>query len=122
MVGQLRFNICELEDSRDANEDIKDLKVRIEEKIPEALQYSCLYWSNHLHMTPKNDNWHALGLGSLKKFFEGLWPLFWIEVLSIMGVVPIGAPSLRKIISWVKVSTAPAHPRLHSRTILIWCR
>jgi WD40 repeat protein len=59
-------------------------------------------------MTPNNDNWHALGLGgSLKKFFEGLYPLFWIEVLSIMGMVPIGAPSLRRIISWVKVSTAP---------------
>ena len=119
MVGQLCFNICKLEDSRDANADIKDLKSRIEENIPEVLQYSCLYWSNHLSMTSMNDNWRALGLGSLKIFFEGLCPLFWIEILSIMGMVPIGARSLRKIISWVKVSTAPAELCVYSRMFLI---
>ena len=114
MVGQLRFNICELEDSRLANTDVKDLESRIERNISEPLQYSCLYWSNHLSMTPDHDNWRVLGLGSLRKFFEGLSPLFWIEVLSILGMVPIGAPSLRRIISWVKVSRALAHIRLHS--------
>ena len=122
MVRQLRFNICGLEDSRLANADIKDLEWRIEQNISEPLQYSCRYWSNHLYLTPSNDNWPVLGLGSLKKFFEGLTPLFWIEVLSIMGMVPIGAPSLRRMISWVKVSTAPAHLCLHFRMILIWCR
>ena len=104
MVGQLRFNICKLEDSRLANEEVKDLESRIEQNISEPLQYSCLYWSNHLSKTPDNDNWQALGLGSLRRFFEGFSPLFWIETLSILGMVPIGAPSLRRIISWVKVS------------------
>jgi RecA/RadA recombinase len=108
MVGQLRFNICKLEDSRLANADIKDLQSRIERSIPESLQYSCLYWSTHLCMTPNNDGRHVLGFRGLKKFFEGLCPLFWIEVLSIMRMVPIGAPNLRRVISWVKVSTAPA--------------
>ena len=113
MVGQLHFNICELEDSRLANADIKDLELRIEQKIPQPLQHSCLYWSNHLSKTPNDDNWQALELGSLKKFFEGLRPLFWIEVLSVMGMVPIGAPSLRSSISWVKVSRALARLCLH---------
>ena len=119
MVGQLRFNICELEDSRLANADVKDLESRIERYISEPLQYGCLYWSNHISKTPDHDDWRALGLGSLRKFFEGLSPLFWIEVLSILGMVPIGAPSLRRIISWVKVSRALAHLCLHSRMILI---
>jgi hypothetical protein len=119
MVRQLRFNICKLEDSRVANADIEDLESRIEQMIPQPLQYSCLYWSNHLSSAPNNDNWRALGLGSLKKFFEGLCPLFWIEVLSILGMVPMGAPSLRRILSWAKVSRALAHIRLHSRMILI---
>ena len=119
MVGQLRFNICELEDSRVANADIKDLESRIEQKIPQTLQYSCLYWSNHLSKTPSNDCQQALGLGSLKKFIEGLSPLFWMEVLSVLGMVPIGAPSLRSVRSWVKVSRALAHLRLHSGLILI---
>ena len=119
MIGQLRFNICELEDSRLANADVKDLESRIEQNISEPLQYSCLYWSNHLSKTLDHDNWRALGLGSLRKFFEGLCPLFWIEVLSILGMVSIGAPSLRRILSWVKVSRALAHLRLHSEMILI---
>ena len=46
-----------------------------------------------------------LVLGSLKEFFEGLYPLFWVEVLSIMGTVPIGVPSPRGLLSWVRVST-----------------
>jgi hypothetical protein len=106
MVRQLRFNICGLEDSRLSNADIKDLPSRIIENIPDCLQYSSLYWSNHLCFTPDNNDgrWE-----SLKKFFDGLCPLFWIEVLSILGMVPIGAPSIRSVISWAKVSPAPAY-------------
>jgi hypothetical protein len=106
MVQQLRFNICELEDSRLANEDIPDLPTRIKENISDALQYSSLYWSDHLCSTLDNGNpavWRIL-----EEFFAGLYPLFWIEVLSIMGRVPIGVPSLRRVISWAKVSAAQA--------------
>jgi len=106
MVNHLSFNICKLEDSRLANADIKDLQSRIQENISDPLQYSVLYWSNHLCFTPDIGNRHVWE--HLKEFFEGLYPLFWIEVLSIMGMVPIGAPSLRRVISWAKVSTAPA--------------
>ena len=105
MIGQLRFNICNLEDSRLANADVKDLQSRIEQNISDPLQYSCLYWSNHLCFSPSHSNHDPRVLGNLKEFFEGLHPLFWIEVLSIMGMVPIGAPSLRRVISWAKVST-----------------
>jgi len=104
MVDQLRFNICKLEDSRLANVDIEDLPSRINENIPDPLQYSALYWSHHICFTPNNGD--QLVWGGLKGFFEGLCPLFWMEVLSIMGKVPIGAPSIRRAITWVKVSTA----------------
>ena len=104
MVEQLRFNICKLEDSRLANVKIENLQSRIEANISNALQYSCLYWSNHLSFHPRNDDRRVLE--GLKKFFEGLYPLFWIEVLSLMGMVPIGVPSLRRVKStWVKAST-----------------
>ena len=110
MVTQLRFNICKLEDSRLANADIKDLPSRIKENVSDPLQYSCLHWSNHLCFPPDNSDQRVLVLGSLRKFFEGLYPLFWVEVLSIMGMVPIGAPSLRRLISWVRpVSTPTAY-------------
>src|SRR5258706_4237943 len=102
MVEQLRFNICKLGDSRLANADIKDLPSRIQEHISDALQYRSLYLSNHLCFTPDNGN--ICVWGPLKEFFGGLHVLFWVEVLSIMRMVPIGAPNLRRVISWAKVS------------------
>jgi len=110
MVKQLCFNTCKLEDSQLANADVKDLASRIEQNISDPLQYSSLYWSNHLCSAP--DNYDRCVLEGLVKFFGGLYPLFWIEVLSLLGMVPIGAPSLRRVISWVKVSTAPTHNQI----------
>ena len=116
MTTQLRFNICNLEDSRLANANIKDLPSRVKQNISDALQYSCLYWLNHLCVTPANPGQCVLALG---RFFKGLYPLFWIEVLSIMGMVPIGVPGLRKLLSWVKVSLAAS---FHSKVISTGCR
>jgi len=107
MVRQLRFNICGLEDSRLANADIQDLPSRIMKHIPDCLQYSSLYWSNHLCFAPDNSDQRVWDC--LEEFFEGLFPLFWIEVLSILGMVPMGAPSMRSVISWAKVGPAPAY-------------
>ena len=104
MVEQLRFNICGLEDSRLAN-SVKDLASRIKENISDALQYSSLYWSNHLCYTP--DTSGRCMRDNLRKFFEGPYALFWVEVLSIMGMLRIGVPCLRELTSkLVKVSTA----------------
>ena len=108
MTTQLRFNICNLEDSRLANAKIEDLPSRVKQNISDALQYSCLHWLNHLCLPPAN---HGQCVSALGRFFEGLYPLFWIEVLSIMGMVPIGVPSLRKLLSWVRVSLVAS---LHS--------
>ena len=105
MTTQLHFNICKLDDSRLANADVRDLPSRVEQNISDPLQYSCLHWLDHLCFPPANRDQRMLVLGSLKEFFEGLYPLFWVEVLSIMGMVPIGVPSLRRLISWVGVST-----------------
>jgi len=113
MVEQLRFNICKLDDSRLANANIGDLPSRIKQNISDVLQYSSRYWLNHLCFTPDNGDEHMAR--SLKTFFEGLYPIFWIKVLSIMGMVPIGAPSIRNLISWVKVSTALIHCSFASR-------
>jgi hypothetical protein len=106
MVQQLRFNICGLEDSRLANKDIPSLPSRIKENISDALQYGSLYWSQHLCFTFDDGNPAVWGI--LEEFFTGLYPLFWIEALSIMGMVPIGVPSLRRVISWAKVSATQA--------------
>ena len=121
MVAQLSFNICKLEDSRLANVDIEDLPSRVKENISDPLQYSSLHWSNHLCFLPNNHDQRVLALRCLKTFFEGLYPLFWLEVLSVMGMVPIGVPSLRRLISWVRVSI-PQLDSLYSKLIRMGCR
>jgi len=121
MVEQLCFNICKLEDSRLANDNVEDLPLRIKENISDALQYSSLHWSNHVCFTP--DTGDRRVWESLRKFFEGPYALFWIEVLSILEMLRIGVPSLRKVISTlVKVSTASACCSMHSMVILTCSR
>ena len=118
MLEQLRFNICGLEDSRVANADVKDLTSRIDENISDALQYSSLYWSKHLCSAP--DTFEGRVWDKLRKFFEGPYALFWVEVLSIMGMLRIGVPSLRELTSkLVKVSTAPVCCYAGFKAILI---
>ena len=105
MIKQLRFNICKLDDSRLANADVEDLPSRIKANISDGLKYSSIYWSNHLcHIS---DNGNKRVLESLSTFFEGPYGLFWIEVLSVMGMVPIGVPSLRRVISTVVKVSVP---------------
>jgi len=121
MVKQLRFNICGLEDSRLANADVKGLASRIKENISDALQYSSLYWSNHLCFAPDTREGRLLDM--LRKFFEGPYALFWVEVLSIMGMLRIGVPRLRELTSkLITVSKAPACYDEHSKRILIGSR
>ena len=105
MTTQLRFNICKLDDSRLANTDVGDLPSRVKQYISDDLQYSCLHWLDHLCFPPANRDQRVLVLGGLKEFFEGLYPIFWVEVLSVMGMVTIGVPSLRQLLSWIRVST-----------------
>jgi hypothetical protein len=121
MIEQLRFNICGFEDSRLANADVNGLAWRIKENISDALQYSSLYWSNHLCFTP--DTGERRVWDKLKKFFEGPYALFWVETLSIMGMLPIGVANLRELTSkLVKVSTAPACCGGDSKAILTCSR
>ena len=121
MVEQLRFNICKLEDSRLANKDVKDLPSRIKDNISDALQYSSLHWSNHLCFTPDTGDRRVREW--LKRFFEGPCPLYWIEVLSVMGMLRIGVPNLRQLSSTlVKVSGTPTCCHGVSKGILIYRR
>ena len=112
MIGQLRFNICALEDSRLANNEVKDLPSRIKDNISDALQYSSLYWSNHVS--------HAVDRVQerLTEVFEGPCALFWIEVLSIMGMLRIGALNLQKVMSLFEVSAPPDYRNEHCNVTL----
>ena len=103
MRTELKFNICGLEMSCVANADIADLEQRVKDKIPECLQYSCLYWPAHL--TKAN---HATVGQHLLDFLRSLRILYWLEVLSLIGGLKTGLNALQYVSSLYEVRTG--HP------------
>jgi hypothetical protein len=93
MSKELKFNICNLETSYLLNADIQDLNNRVQEKISDALQYSCLYWSNHLcsGSSPASKEVSKL----ISTFLTGVQLLYWLEALSLMGKARVAILALR---------------------------
>ena len=91
MLKELRFNICGLETSHLLNRDIPNLSNRVRSAISAHLEYSCIHWSSHLILTPKDVLDSQLG-----KFLMGPALLFWIEALSLLGKLGVALSSLRE--------------------------
>jgi hypothetical protein len=101
MTKRLQFNICELETSCLSNTDIPDLDDRVQRKIPGALQYSCMHWADHLCYDDEPVSAEIVGL--LDHFFAKSLLLHWLEVLSLMGKVPVAISALSLIQAHSKV-------------------
>ena len=90
----LKFNICKLETSYLANDDVKDLDTRVDEHIPPPLLYACRFWIDHLkHTGLKADLFTKVET----LFKEKL--LFWLEALSLtrdIGLAPSAFATLNK--------------------------
>ncbi|KAF9786262.1 hypothetical protein BJ322DRAFT_775758 [Thelephora terrestris] len=95
MDRRLEKNMCKLPDGA-ANSDIGDLELRnrIERYIDPALRYACKSWHTHLaDGRTKSD--HTLEVTSaLRRFLEKNF-LFWLEVLSVLGVVKNAVDALQ---------------------------
>ncbi|KIN98787.1 hypothetical protein M404DRAFT_1005115 [Pisolithus tinctorius Marx 270] len=93
----LQFNICGLESSYLANAEVSDLLKRIKEKIPHHLSYSSRFWGQHLWKTPFD-----LQLAGLVRAIVGSEKiLFWLEVLSLLGMVGKGVDILSTVATWL---------------------
>lgn len=81
MQKMLRFNICDLEDSRIRNTVVPDLLSRVIKAIPPHLSYSCLYWMNHL----QHSNCTPDLLNEVVLFFKDFLP-YWLEAISLLSL------------------------------------
>ena len=82
----LKFNICKLETSYLANDDVEDLSTRVEEHIPPALLYSCRFWGDHF----KHTDFKIDLFSKVETLFKDKF-LFWLESLSLtrdIGLAP----------------------------------
>jgi hypothetical protein len=92
---QLKFNICDLPTSYLRNLDMPDFRWRLDNYIQLHLRYAAQFWIDHL-METAYDSCCGQEVQNLlfKKF------LFWLEVLSLLGIVGYGQQALSKLIVW----------------------
>ncbi|TFK70976.1 WD40 repeat-like protein, partial [Pluteus cervinus] len=100
LTEQLKFNICHIETSYKPNINILDLCTRIKDNISLELEYSCLYWIQHLVQCKNFDHFQK---SILKSIFVNPNTLFWIECLSLLDKLNFGLKSIRKLQWWLKV-------------------
>ena len=92
----LKFNICKLETSYLANDDVDDLRTRIDRHIPPALLYACRFWGSHLkHTAFKTDLFDKVATLFKAKF------LFWLEVLSLTGNIRLARSAIATLNTWL---------------------
>ncbi|KAG8791588.1 hypothetical protein FRC12_008701 [Ceratobasidium sp. 428] len=84
MLRDLKFNICDLETSYLRNDEVADLKSRVEEKIGPHLSYSCVYWATHV-IEATTQPCRSL----LHKLISGPFVLYLIEVLSLISKLDV---------------------------------
>ena len=96
MLRDLRFNICKLESSYLANQDIQGLDARVAEHLPPALLYACCFYGAHIgHLGFETDLF-----SKLRDFFEAKF-LFWLEALSLTGNMRLALPVLLSLNVWL---------------------
>jgi hypothetical protein len=95
----LKFNICNLETSYLANDDVEDLNARVDEHIPPALLYACRFWDDHL----KHTDFRIDLFRKVETFFKDKF-LFWLETLSLTRVIGLAPSAFATLNMWLASS------------------
>jgi len=96
MNDGLEQNLLSLPDYA-LNSEVKDLQMRINDRISTALQYACRSWHNHLTGISEEV---ADVLSYLRVFLEEKL-LSWLEVVSVVGAVGGAVVALEKLMTWL---------------------
>ncbi|KAJ7613314.1 WD40-repeat-containing domain protein [Mycena polygramma] len=101
MHKELQFNICRLPTSYLRNTDMPEIQSRLATYISGQLRYACRYWADHLTAVP-----FQFDVALNQKAYEFLVDkfLFWLEVLSLTGLVGYGTGALSRCVAWIKGS------------------
>ncbi|TFK70083.1 WD40 repeat-like protein, partial [Pluteus cervinus] len=96
---QLKFNICNLKSSHQLNDEVEDLKEKIDRNISEELGYSARYWMYHMI---NSGDWTSSHDSILELLESGNTMLYWTEVLSLLGCVRKIMLEMTEVIEWIK--------------------
>ncbi|KAL5631867.1 hypothetical protein ACGC1H_000041 [Rhizoctonia solani] len=108
-LGRIRgnpsqFNICNLQSSFMADEDVPDLDDKLQATIPLDLLYACQYWAVHLALGDSLDDPIEIIHDFLSKRL-----LLWIEVLNLTKRIDRGVGQMGKVVTWLQVSIFCSH-------------
>src|SRR6266481_1892694 len=96
LLNSLKFNICDLETSYLANNEVEDLNTRVDQHIPPALLYACRFWDDHLkHTDFKTDLFEKVEKLVKEKF------LFWLETLSLTRNIGLASFAFATLNMWL---------------------
>jgi hypothetical protein len=98
MGERLKRNICNLDDHAFLRE-VEDLPTCLKTHIPDALGYSCRFWTRHLVEIPSSSD----DVEEVYKAIDGFFTtclLHWIEVLSLTGNLDAGVYALNEVQQW----------------------
>jgi hypothetical protein len=98
-LNGVRFNICNLETSYFANDDVDDLNTRVNQYIPPALLYACRFWDDHLKHTNFTMDLFRKVITLLKEKF-----LFWLEALSLTRNIGLTPSAFATLNMWLASS------------------
>ena len=97
MAKSLKMNMCSIPDYA-LNSETPDLTKKINDGgIRGALEYACRSWYKHLIVTKHRT---VDVVSALHCFLEEKF-LFWLEVLSVLGVVGDAVHALNATIKWL---------------------
>ena len=95
----VKFNICKLETSYLANDDVEDLNTRMNRFILPALSYACRFWGDHL----KHANFKAGLFQKVETLFKEKL-LFWLEILSLTRNICLAPSAFATLNMWLASS------------------
>ncbi|KAJ7236443.1 hypothetical protein B0H12DRAFT_1140412 [Mycena haematopus] len=98
---RLKFNICDLPTSYLRNIDMPEFQWRLDNYIPSHLRYVTQFWIYHLANTTYD---LSRGQEVEKLLFKKF--LFWLEVLSLLGMLAYGQQALTELMIWANESTS----------------
>jgi hypothetical protein len=105
MSADLRRDICDIRDPSLSNANVPDLKQRLDSNVLAQLRYACKYWYVHVQSA---GCFHPDLIAVLDAFCTKHL-LHWLELLSLMGEVPVALRDLPQLLSYLEVCTIWLH-------------
>jgi hypothetical protein len=96
-------DICDIQTPGIANKEV-NLPSRIAQSVPEAVRYACVAWPVHIVACGTVSGMVSAALLD----FCTNHLLHWLEVLSLLGELPLARKHLPRITEWCQVSMLPA--------------